>query len=207
MLDQVVEAMSGAWWTYLLLLGVCFGDAVLPLLPSETMVIAAGVLAAGGDLNLPLALAVAAAGAFLGDSCSYLLGRRLGSWASRILFRGRRGRRSLDWAHRTLQRRGVLLIAMARFVPGGRTATTFVAGTVSYPYPRFALGAGVGAGAWAVYNGLLGFVGGVAFQRQTWKGLLLSFGIAAAVVGLIELVGWLRRRRRSARTVRSGPDG
>src|SRR5918994_1249713 len=126
MFDQIVEAMSGAWWAYLLLLGVCFGDAVLPVLPSETMVIAAGVLAAGGDLDLPLAVAVAAVGAFLGDSASYLLGRRLGSWASRILFRGRRGQRSLDWAHRTLQRRGVLLIAMARFVPCGRTATTFV---------------------------------------------------------------------------------
>lgn len=65
-------------------------------------------------------------------------------------------------------------------------------------------GAGVGALTWAVYNGLLGYLGGQAFEQQTWKGLLLSFGVAAAVAGLVELVRWLRGRRREPAPASAG---
>jgi membrane-associated protein len=198
--DRLIEAMSSSSWTYLLVLAVCGGDAVLPLLPGETMVVTGGVLAATGELNVVFVMIAGAVGAFLGDTASYWLGRRFGPAAASLLLRGKRGQRSLDWARRTLQRRGMLLIVVARFVPGGRTATTFAAGTTDFPWPRFAVAAGLGGCLWSVYNALLGAVGGNAFQRQTWKGLLLAFGLAAGSALVIEAVRWVlsRRARRRA---------
>ena len=46
MFDSIAHVVSGSPWTYVLLLAVVAGDAVLPVLPGETMVIAAAVLAA-----------------------------------------------------------------------------------------------------------------------------------------------------------------
>ena len=54
MFDQLVDLVSGAWWAYLLLFALAFLDAVIPLFPSETMVITAGVLASAGDMQLAL---------------------------------------------------------------------------------------------------------------------------------------------------------
>jgi membrane protein DedA with SNARE-associated domain len=196
MFNGLLDAMSSSAWTYLLVFAVCAGDAVLPLLPSETMVVAGGVLASSGDLNVVLIMVAGAAGAFLGDNACYGLGRWLGPRAARVLLRGDRGKRAYDWAERTLERRGTVLIAAARFVPGGRTATTFTAGTTGYPWPRFAVAAGAGAALWGVYNGLIGMVGGRAFEQQPWKGLLLALGIATASALLIELIRWAVTRRR-----------
>lgn len=196
MFNNLLDAMSSSNWTYALVLVVSTLDAVLPVLPSETMVVTGGVLAAAGELNVLLIMAAGAAGAFLGDTTSYWLGRWLGPRAARVLLRGDRGKRAYAWAERTLEQRGMVLIAVARFVPGGRTATTFTAGTTEYPWPKFALAAGVGAIFWGVYNGLIGLVGGRAFEQQAWKGLLLALGIAAVSGGLIEGVRWLLRRRQ-----------
>lgn len=68
MLDSFANAVSGSPWTYLLLSAVCAGDAVFPVLPSETMVIAAAVLAAQGRLSIVLVAVAAAAGALTGDN-------------------------------------------------------------------------------------------------------------------------------------------
>jgi membrane protein DedA with SNARE-associated domain len=196
MFSSLLDAMSSSGWTYLLVLVVCVGDAVLPVLPSETMVVTGGVLAASGDLNLALIMAAGAVGAFLGDNASYGLGRWFGPRAARLLLRGDRGKRAYDWAERTLERRGMVLIAVARFVPGGRTATTFTAGTTGYPWPKFAAAAGIGAVGWGIYNGLIGAIGGKAFEQQAWKGVLLALGLATLSAVLIELVRWLVARHR-----------
>lgn len=186
--DQLVNAVSGAWWTYPLIYAVCLGDSILPILPSETVVVTAGVLAGSGRLNPVLIVLCGAAGAFSGDSLSYAIGRRWGPAATRRFLRGDKGKRSLDWARRMIESRGVLIVAVARFIPGGRTATTLTAGTLRMPYlSRFAVGAGIGAVVWAVYNTVIGLVGGSTFKDQPWKGLLLAFGIVVAVTGLIEV--------------------
>ncbi|EIV90727.1 DedA family protein [Frankia sp. QA3] len=196
MFDQLVDAMSGAWWTYLLVWGICLLDAVLPVVPSETMVITGGVLASSGDLNLVLIMVVGAVGAFAGDNLAYGLGRLFGERVARLVVRGPRGQRTLAWARRTLDRRGVTLIIAARFVPGGRTATTLVAGTTHFDYRRFVPAAAAGAIGWSGYNALLGFVGGSTFTDAPWKGFLLAFGLAGAVSAAIEGGRWLWSRRR-----------
>ena len=52
MFDWLIDLVSGAWWTYPLLFAVAYLDAIVPLVPSETLVITAGVLASAGDMEL-----------------------------------------------------------------------------------------------------------------------------------------------------------
>jgi membrane protein DedA with SNARE-associated domain len=194
--DQLTDALSGSSWAYVLIFAVVAGDAVLPLLPGETILVTGGVLATSGDLNLLLVFLAGAAGAFLGDSVCYWIGRKLGTRAAEKFLRGDRGRRSLAWAERALDRRGKTLIAVARFVPGGRTAVSLVAGTTEFPWKVWALADLLGVLLWSAYNAGLGAIGGQTFESQTWKGLLLAFGLAAATAGIIEGVRWLLARRR-----------
>ena len=86
---------------------------------------------------------------------------------------------------------------MARFVPGGRTAVALTAGTTEFRWRTYALADIVGVSIWSAYNVGLGAVGGTAFEHQTWKGLLLAFGLATATAGIIEGVRWLLRRRKN----------
>jgi membrane-associated protein len=152
--------------TYLAILAACALDAVLPVVPSETVVIAASVLAAEGRLWIWLVVVAAAAGGFLGDTGSYALGRSVGASAARRLFRGEKAKRRLSWAGGALDRHGAAIIVVARFIPGGRTATTFTAGTVRLPWPRFAAADAVGATVWATYAAGLGYLGGETFEQR-----------------------------------------
>jgi membrane-associated protein len=194
---SLVNAVSGAWWSYPLIVGVAMLDAFFPLVPSETVAITSGVLAGAGDLSLPLCILCAAAGAFVGDNISYGIGTFLGERTVKRLFRGEKAHRGFEWAERMLAERGMYLVIVARFIPGGRTATTFAAGYVhSFPWRRFLLADAIAAVIWGSYTVLLGYIGGKAFEDQPWKGLLIAFGIALAITGGVELVRHLRARRR-----------
>jgi membrane-associated protein len=193
--ESLAELVSASPWTYALILGIAAADALLPLVPSETTAIAAGVLAGAGDLSLGFVIAAAAAGAFLGDSSSYGLGRAFSNRiGSRLLPERRRA-----WAERALNTRGGALIVGARFVPGGRTAVTLTAGMLPMPARRYFRLAGLAAVVWASYAALLGYVGGRAFEENPWQGLLLALGAAAGLALLVELA------RRAAHSLRAAP--
>jgi membrane protein DedA with SNARE-associated domain len=192
--DLVVDA--GAW-AYVVILVVALLDAILPVVPSETVVITAGVLAASHDLWLPFVLVCAALGAFTGDTTVYLIGRRYGEGVRRRLLRGERGKRAVAWASGLLETRGGELIVVGRFIPGGRTAVTLTAGMTHFPWRRFARAAVIAAVLWASYAGMLGYFGGKAFEDAPWTGLLLAFGIALFVSAATEAIRAIRRRRRS----------
>ena len=123
---------------YLLVLVLAAFDVVVPVLPSESAVILGGVLAWQGRLHpVPLILA-AAAGAIAGDHLSYAIGR----WTQRGRPQPHRRGDTARWARRSacscgrprqLDRRGPTLLIVARFIPGGRTASTFMAGRTAYP--------------------------------------------------------------------------
>ncbi len=192
MFDSLVNAISGSAWTYVLVLGVCAGDALLPLFPSETLVITAAVLASRGDLNIGLVAAAAAVGALLGDNSAYGLGRSgLRRVADRLLG-SERNQRRLAWARRQLRNRGGWIIIVARFIPGGRTATTYVSGTLQMPWKRrFLPYDTIAAVLWAVYSSALGYFGGSAFEHNLWLPLLIATGVSLLIAGAGELV---RRR-------------
>ena len=194
-------------WAYAAIFAVAAIDAFFPLVPSETVVITAGVLAGAGDLTLVLVILCAAGGAILGDNISYGLGTWLGEHTVKRVFKGEKSHRAFDWAERQLAQRGTYLIIVARFIPGGRTATTFSAGYIhSFPYRRF-LPADVAAGLiWGTYAACLGYFGGKTFEEQPWKGLILAFVVASAFAGLVELVRHRREKRRERTADASAPD-
>ena len=171
-------------------------DAILPVLPSETVIIALGVATAGSaDPRIALLVACAALGAFLGDNLSYLLGRRFGPRVERRFFRSEKGARRRAWAERSLERYGMPLIVVCRFVPGGRTAVTLCCGIVGYDRRRFVIATAASGVIWAAYSFFLGRLGGQAFEDKPWAGLLLAFGATVAVSGLIELIRRIMSRR------------
>lgn len=196
MFDQFTHLVAQAsGWAYLILFVLAAVDAVVPVVPSETAVITAGVVAANGDLLLPLVILSAGLGAFAGDNIAYLLGFRFGDAAQAKFFHGEKAKKRLAWAEHQLDERGGELIVVGRFIPGGRTAITLSAGLLRYPWRRFVIFDAIAALIWATYAAGLGFVGGKAFEDAPLKGLILAFSVAFAITGIVEGVRWLRNRR------------
>jgi membrane protein DedA with SNARE-associated domain len=199
--NQFTEYVANAsGWAYAAIFLLTVLDAILPVVPSETAVITAGVVAASGHLSLPLVVVSAMAGAMAGDNLAYLIGLRFGEPATRRFFSSAKSQKRLAWAERQLDERGGQLILVARFIPGGRTVVTLSAGLLRYPWPRFFVFDTVAALVWALYATFLGYFGGRAFENAAWKGLLLALGTGFAIGGLVEAVRWLLRRRRGQRT-------
>jgi membrane-associated protein len=179
-LNGLIDLLTGSLWTYPLLFGICVGDAVFPAFPSETAMIVCGIQAARGQLSLGWVIALGAAGAFIGDNTSYAGGRWLGRPIVGRFFTGERARERLDWAKRFLKERGSYVLVVARFIPGGRTATTFTSGLVRLRWlTQFAPYVLVAAALWATFTALLGYLGGRLFREQPIYALLLALGIAA----------------------------
>lgn len=193
-LDAVQQAMTSPW-VYLALFALAMLDGFFPVVPAETSVITAGVFAAStGAPNVGLVIVTAALGAFAGDHISYALGRSTND----RLRGGRHTGRAIAWAEKALAERGGLVLVVARYIPGGRTACTLTMGAVAYPRRSFALFDAVAAASWAVYSGLIGYVGGAAFEHDPIKGLLLGLGIALSITVAVEVIRHVRRRREPA---------
>ena len=107
---------------------------------------------------------------------------------------GKRAERALHWSRDQLEERGGLLLVVARYVPGGRTAATFTCGVTHFPYGRFAAFDALAAISWAVYASVLGYFGGRFFRDHAWVALLVAFGIAGALTLAVEGARRLRRR-------------
>ena len=190
-----IDVLAAGPWVLVLVFIVAGLDAVLPLMPSETTVVATGVVAAAtGRPNLGLLIAAAATGAYAGDLLSYRIGRRSGRAVAARTARGRRARIVHAWVHRMLHGRGGLIIVAARYVPGGRSTTAFAAGAVRYPVTRFHWYTGLGVLIWAVQASLLGYLGGALFTDRPLLGLALSCGCALALSGLAVAVSRLGPR-------------
>lgn len=175
-------------------------DAVLPILPSEAAIVTLGVATAGsGDPRIAVLVALAATGAFLGDNLSYALGRRFAPWARRRFFSSLKGKARHAWAERALERYGMRLVLVCRFIPGGRTAVTLTCGIVDYDRRRFVAATAVAGVLWASYAFFIGRVGGRAFADRPWVGLLVALGIAFGVSVLIDVARRIAARVRGRR--------
>ncbi|RCG30730.1 DedA family protein [Sphaerisporangium album] len=200
LLDLLNDVMTSPW-VYLALFALAAVDGFFPAVPSETAVITAGVFAATGKPNLALVILVSALGAFAGDHLSYLIGR---SSVGRLR-RGRRARAAFDWASKALAERGGVVLVIARYIPGGRTAVTLTMGGVRYPLRSFSPFDALAAGSWALYSALVGFLGGMAFENDPIKGLLLGFAVAMSIAVTTEIVRHVRRRRPTAPVPAAAP--
>jgi membrane-associated protein len=193
MFQSVVDTISGSEWSYAIIFGVAMVDAFFPLVPSETTVIAAGVLAANGDLRIELVLIAAAAGAIVGDNITFWLGKTLGERLAEKIFIGTR-KKHLDRAHKMVEERGGYLIVIARFIPAGRTAVTFAAGSLDWAWTRFIKFDVIAGVIWGSYASLLGYFGGKTFEDSPFKGFLVAFAVALAITCGVEVVRWIRKR-------------
>jgi membrane-associated protein len=189
-------AMLHGAWIYGLLFLIVFletGVVVTPLLPGDSLLFAAGALAAAEVMDLVTILVLLNVAAVAGDNMNYWIGRFIGP---RVFTENRRflNRRYLLRTQAFYEKHGGKAVVMARFVPIVRTFAPFVAGIGRMHYPRF-LAFDIGGGIlWVWSFGLLGYF----FGEHPW--VEENFGIVIlAIIGLsivpviIEL--WRARRR------------
>ncbi|WP_328851039.1 DedA family protein [Micromonospora globbae] len=199
-LDLLRETVTSPW-VYLILVAVTAVDAFFPAVPSEAAVITAAVLSASaGHPHIVGVIASAAAGALIGDHISYAIGRGGGSRRLTRLPERSRRRAGSEWARRAIDRRGGVILTISRYIPGGRTAVTLTMGAVRYPRRSFLLFDAVAAVTWGLYCALLGYFGGLAFERDPIKGVVAGLGLSIGVTLALEGFRALRRRahRRAA---------
>ncbi len=192
--DRLSE-LSGSPLFLLVILLIAFADSVVPVVPSETLVIVGGVAAGQGEQSLTMVMLCGALGAFLGDNAAYQLGASAEGLLRSTMFRGDKGDRRLAWAARQLARRGGQLLVTARFIPGGRTAVTVSSGVTGQPRRRFVLWDLLACAIWASYAALLGFVGGKTFEDNHTLALLVALAAAVGVTVLVEVVRHVHAKR------------
>ncbi|MBI2567729.1 MAG: DedA family protein [Candidatus Schekmanbacteria bacterium] len=201
-LDQLVASAGG--WSYVVLFVVIFcetGLVVTPILPGDSLLFAAGAIAARGDsINIHLLAIALMAAAILGDGVNYYVGSRLGlkvfdNPKSRIFKRN-----YLERTQRFYERYGGKTIILARFVPIVRTFAPFLAGVGTMTYARFAMYNVAGAVLWVaivLYSGY--FFGGIPIIKNNFTLVVLGIifvSILPALVGATR--GFLESRRTSA---------
>ena len=200
MLEYVTQAFdwlkdfSSSPWFYAIIFVIAVLDSVLPIVPSETLVIIGGVSAGLGNLWIPIVIMVAASGAFIGDNMSYLIGREASDWVMRRQTRTEKGTARMAKIVEQVHERGGLLLITARFIPGGRTALTLSCGVTRQPRRWFVGWSAVAAVIWGNYAALLGFIGGKSFEENHTTAFIIAFLAAFSVTALIEVVRWLLKR-------------
>lgn len=189
-----LKESSSSPWFYLVIFVIATLDSVLPIVPSETLVIIGGVTAGAGDLSITFVILCGAGGAFIGDNLSYLLGREASDWIVKRRTRTEKGAKQLAKIVTQIHDRGGLLLITARFIPGGRTLLTLACGVTRQPRKWFVGWAVVAAGIWAMYASMLGFIGGKSFADNHTKAFLIAFTGAFSITILIEVARAINHR-------------
>lgn len=207
-LAELVQQYQG--WTYAILFLIIFcetGLVVTPFLPGDSLLFAAGALAANpelartGSLNVHALVVVLIFAGILGDTVNYWIGHTLGD----RLFDGRSRflkREYLERTHRFYEKYGGKTIILARFVPIVRTFAPFVAGMGSMTYAKFVAYNVIGAVVWVVlftYGGYL--FGNLPVVEQNFGLVVIAIILLSVLPAVIEFV----RHRRLAPQVL--PDG
>jgi membrane-associated protein len=194
---HLVELLTNyGFWVYGILFVIVFaetGFVVTPFLPGDSLLFAAGALAAvdtSGTLSAPLLSVVLIVAAVAGNTTNYHIGRWIGPHA----FSGRIRFLKVDYLRRTerfFDDYGSMTIVLSRFVPIVRTCAPFVAGVGRMPYARFQAYNVAGGVAWVLAFTWAGFLfGNIAFVKNNFG--LVTIGIV--VVSLIP-AAWLALKK------------
>lgn len=201
-----VIAAQGAW-VYLYLWLVIFletGVFFMAVLPGDTLLLAAGVLAGGGLLNVHLLYGLLTLATMAGDSGNYWLGRLA---ARPIVARGWLKPEQLAHAERFFDRYGARTILFSRYLPVIRAAAPFVAGASRMGYPRFV---GLNALACASYIALWIYgaywFGRIPFVRSNLGAIILLVALVALVPVAVSTWRSIRLRRQRRRSEESHPE-
>jgi membrane protein DedA with SNARE-associated domain len=177
-----------------------FGEAALFIgfvLPGETSVIIAGVVASQGHVNIGVLCLLVVVAAVAGDSVGYAIGRRYGEQLLKIpVVRNRRA--AIDRALEGLRRRGPVYVFVGRFTAFLRAVMPGLAGMSKMHYPRFLIANALGGVIWGISFTLLGYFAGGALSKiekyASWLGLTLLL-----VMVLFFVTFHFVRKRREAR--------
>jgi len=189
-------ARYGYWVVFF---GVMLENGGVPL-PGETVLLFAGFLAYQGGIRLAWAIGIAIAGATMGDSLGYTLGRYGGNaFFDRTVKRFKFLARRFESARALFLRHGHWAVFTGRFITGLRVFAGPLAGLFKMPYPRFLLFNFTGAVVWATAIGCVGFLLG-----NSWDNLAhvvkdfhrVTLGLVA-VLALVGLIFYLKRRAKS----------
>lgn len=200
-IDKHLETFISTYGTlvYLLLFLIVFcetGLVVTPFLPGDSLLFAAGALAANeaNGLHIGLIIVLLIAAALIGDNTNYFIGRFLakkGEGAKLFgLFTIRKD--YLDKTHSFYEKHGARTIIMARFIPIVRTFAPFVAGVGNMSYRKYITYCVAGALLWVPLLSLAGyFLGGFEVVKKNFE--LVVFGII--FISLIPVVVQLIKHR------------
>ena len=189
-------------WVYGLLFAIVFAETglvVTPFLPGDSLLFAAGALAATGAMNVAGLIGLLALAAFSGNAVNYSIGRAIGprvfqatdeaSWRHRLL-----NREHLTRAHQFFERYGGNAVVLGRFVPIVRTFVPFVAGAAQMPTGAFVLYNAVGAGAWVLLCvGAGWFFGNIPVIKNNFTLVTLGIVFVSILPMVIEYVRYRRR--------------
>lgn len=192
---QTIITTYGAW-TYGILFAVIFvetGLVVMPFLPGDSLLFAAGTFAALGSLNVWSIIALLAVAAVLGDAVNYSIGHYLGDRAYNIKWIKKE---YLDKTHAFFEKHGGKAIFLARFVPIVRTFAPFVAGIGRMSYTYFATYNIVGGISWVFVFTLLGyFFGNIPFVKKNFELVIIVIILVSVLPMVFE---WWKHRQEAA---------
>lgn len=186
-LDEYIAQMISTYgaWTYGILFAIIFvetGLVIMPFLPGDSLLFAAGTFAALGSLNVWFLIGLLIVAAITGDAVNYSIGHYLGERAYNIKWIKKE---YLDKTHAFFEKHGGKAIFLARFVPIVRTFAPFVAGIGKMSYKYFATYNIVGGIVWVVTFTLLGFFfGNIPFVKKNFE-LVIIVIILLSVVPMI----------------------
>lgn len=202
--DQHIDALIDAYgiFTHAILFIVIFvetGLVIMPFLPGDSLLFAAGAFAGKGTLDLPLLLGLLSVAAIVGDSVNYWVGAKTG----RRVFTAEHpliNKKYLVRAQEFYDRHGEMTIIIARFVPIVRTFAPFLAGVASMRYSKFLAYNITGGLLWVFSLVLAGyFLGGMPIVEENFT-LVIYLIIATSILpGVIEFLRAKFRRKNDLR--------
>lgn len=181
-------------WIYALLFLIIFvetGFVVMPLLPGDSLLFAAGAIAATGSMDPALLCLLLFVAAVLGDTVNYHIGHYIGP---KVFERENRfiKRQYLLQTRDFFERHGGKTIIIARFMPIIRTFAPFVAGVGAMHYRRFLAFNVIGAGVWVVSFVMLGYYfGNLPVVKENFTLVIFAIIIISVMPGVI---AWVRHK-------------
>ena len=189
-------------WAYLIIFAIIFcetGFVVTPFLPGDSLLFAAGALAAAGSLSLPVLYCIVLAATFLGDNSNYFIGRFLGKKIYEKNYKLIK-REYIDRTHGFYEKHGGKTVVIARFLPIIRTFAPFVAGAGTMKYARFILFSISATILWVTAFCVGGFIfGNNAFVKSHFSLVVIALIIIPALPAVIAfsreiLKGFLKKK-------------